>query len=276
MGLITSVVLIAAAQCLSLGAPLECGEHVSRAGHVRAAPGIAQKPGGGAPTRKLRAFEVSRFSSPGKESVELIGLLKRADSLAEARGKAVFPVGPDKSYLSACPVFVAQLTVRAAQDGGSAEALSPLLRGLSEAFSGDNAINASVAELVGMRGDSLLSYAVLRERFRDLSPKALRAEADTATASERLKGMINRVLAMLGYSAPAEPTVNELAIGNAQQLLDRGQLKEALFELSAVGPEVQRALAVWIIQARIRARYDDSVHQLLQHVIQRCNTTTQN
>jgi hypothetical protein len=174
--------------------------------------------------------------------------------------------------LAVCASLIARLTIRAARDEVSAEPLDSILSQATRSFPNDHVITEAVAELSGLSSHAFLSHSALREQLRLLAPEALRdVDANTSSIWKKIASAKDQLLIALGYASPMEPTVSEIALRNAQSLLDRRQLNSALFELTASAPEVQKRLSVWISEARLRIRYDTAIDQLLQQVIRQCN-----
>jgi hypothetical protein len=210
---------------------------------------------------------------------DLVTLSRAPNSIAANDAAArPAPETEKRAPISAeCASLIPQLTIGAARDGASADLLDIAVRASSSMFPDDHAIAGSLADLSALRGRPVLSHVALRERLYIQGPAAVRAALyDSASVWAPLLSLKSRLFIALGVSAPPEETVSEIAVRNAIGLVDRGQLREALFELTASTPDVQKYLSVWIAEARLRLAYDAAIGVLLKHVIRRCNETSVN
>jgi hypothetical protein len=236
---------------------------------------------------QLAAASFGYFSHPSK--ADSGGVHVRADALRDYARSSVYMVADSAdpssrpgyarraSVSAECALLIPQLTIGAARDGASTDLLDVILRASSSMFPGDHAITESLTDLSAIRGRSLLSHVVLRERLYILGPAAIRdASNNSASVWSALLSHKNRLFVALGFSAPPEETISAIAVRNAISLVDRGQLREALFELTASTPEVQKYLSVWIAEARLRLQYDAAIGVLLTHVIRRCSEAAGN
>jgi hypothetical protein len=229
-------------------------------------------------------FSSPRHSLVGIVEVQggMLSIVKLPGSLINVAAEDAAP-GPkansDKraSISAECALLISQLTIGVARDSASADLLDTVVRASSSMFPDDHAIAQNLVDLSALRGRSVLSHVALRERFYTLGPAAVReAMYNSTNAWAPLVSFKARIFVVLGISAPPEETVSEIAVRNAIGLVDRGQLRDALFELTASAPEVQKYLSVWIAEARLRLAYDAAIGVLLKHVIRRCNEAAVN
>ncbi len=225
-----------------------------------------------------------RHSLVGNGEVQggMLSIVKLPGSLINVAAEDAAP-GPkansDKrvSISAECALLISQLTIGVARDSASADLLDTVVRASSSMFPDDHAIAQNLVDLSALRGRSVLSHVALRERLYTLGPAAVReAMYNSTNVWAPLVSFKARIFVVLGISAPPEETVSEIAVRNAIGLVDRGQFRDALFELTASAPEVQKYLSVWIAEARLRLAYDAAIGVLLKHVIRRCNEAAVN
>lgn len=131
-------------------------------------------------------------------------------------------------------------------------------------FPGDDPINLWIAEVKSLLGSQLLTTSALRDRFQSLLPEAIRvARQASGTWVERSKSSAITALSNIGFANPPESGVSELALTKAADLLDRQDLRGALFELSAVDREVAERLSGWIVEAKLRLKLADGVNNII-------------
>lgn len=131
-------------------------------------------------------------------------------------------------------------------------------------FPDDDPINQWVAEVKSLLGSQLLTTSALRDRFQALLPEAIRvARQASGTWVERSKSTAITALSNIGFANPPEAGVSEMALTKAADLLDRQDLRGALFELSAVDREVADLLSAWLVEAKLRLKLADGVNNII-------------
>jgi len=123
------------------------------------------------------------------------------------------------------------------------------------------------SELKILAGMGIPPIFVLRDQFRALQPKLLdlaRTEGQSSIGSAIAS--VRVTLQNWGLSSNRNPVLGELAIENANNALNQGDLSKALFELEVAPPKTRRLLAVWSNQAKLRVSMDRLFGELVNHM----------
>lgn len=131
----------------------------------------------------------------------------------------------------------------------------------------DTQIAREISELKVLSGLGVQPAYVLRDRFHEIQPKAMDvARSESLSIIGAALAAARNMLAGWGFAAARDLTVGELAIMNANEALDSGNLSKALFELEAAPNQARRFLSVWMGQAKLRLSMDRAFSALVDHL----------